>query len=55
MCVANFESESKFKSKGKNFRIPKRVPLSSVEDNSSFGSRSTTCAIKGNYQRKNND
>lgn len=54
MCIAtkNFESESKFKSKGKNFRIPKRVPLSFVEDNSSFEDRNNGSCVKGNYTFK---
>ena len=55
MCLANFESESKFKSKNFKARVPKRVPLSSVEDNSSFEDRNKASCIKGNYQRKNND
>ena len=53
MCIAtkNFESESKFKSK----RAPKRVLLSSVEDNCSFEDRNKSSCIKGNYPAKNND
>ena len=46
MCIAtkNFESESKFKSK----RMPKRVELSSLDNNCSFGNRSNGCSVKGN-------
>ena len=41
----NFESESKFKST-KSKRMPKRVALSSVENNCSFGSWSSSCSVK---------
>ena len=55
MCIANFESESKFKSKNFKARVPKRVPLSSVEDNSSFEDRNNGYCIKGGSKAKNND
>ena len=48
MCLAtkNFESESKFKSKNFKARVPKRVPISHLDNNSSFEDRSNGCSIK---------
>lgn len=49
MCLAkNFESESKFKSK----RVPKRVPISSLDNNCSFEDRNKSSSIKVNYPFK---
>ena len=53
MCIAtkNFESESKFKSK----RVPKRVQLSSLDNNCSFEDRSNGSCVKGNFAYKECD
>ena len=50
MCcpTKNFESESKFKSK----RVPKRVQLNSLDNNSSFEDRNKPSCIKGGYPFK---
>ena len=51
MCNANFEMKSKSKNfKGNNKRVPKRVPLSFVEDNSSFLDRNKGSCIKRGYK-----
>ena len=59
MCypVKNFELETKFKSKNNfNKRIPKRVQLSFVEDNTcSFEDMNKSSCIKGDSTAKNND
>lgn len=49
MCQStNFEMKN---SKSKNFkREPKRVPVSSVEDTSSFGSGNKSSCIKRDYK-----
>ncbi len=52
MCQAtNFEMKSKSKNfKGNNKRVPKRVPISSLEQNCSFEDRSNKSCIKRNYK-----
>lgn len=49
MCIAtkNFESESKFKSNRVSNRVPKRVPISHLDNNNcSFDDRSNGSCVK---------
>ena len=54
MCIAPKSKNFELKSKSKSIRIPKRVELSSLDNNScSFGNRNKTSCIKG-YSKPTN-